>query len=97
MSLDRSSITTAEQSHKRFIENGNRSIAVFSLTVEEFRQHDILCVGDPIEDNPAHAYADFREYPSENKRKKIGKRLKRLAMARGQCYLGIQSSDNGED
>ena len=97
MSLDRSSLTTAEQSHKRFIENGNDSVAVFSLTVEEFRQHDILCMSDPIEDNPAHAYADFREYPSENKKRKVGKRLKRLAMARGQCYLGFEDSDNGED
>ena len=88
LSVDRSSLTTAEQSHSLYVGNGYQSVAVFGLTVGEFNVEDISCWPDPIlateisVANPAHALADFSSHAS-NKNKLIAKRLKRAVITRG--------------
>ena len=90
LSVDRASLTTAETSLKLFRKNGGTADEVYALTVGQFRANGIPCVGDPIEGNgklpnQAHAYADFGEYGSGQKRNKA-RRLKEAAIARGKVY-----------
>lgn len=88
MSLDRSSITTAEAAFRRYTSSGAKSAAVFGVSVLEFSLDDIACVADPVEghptlpDNPAHALADFSAH-RRNRQKVVAKRLKSLALLRG--------------
>ena len=92
MSVDRSSLTTAEDSYNLYVANGGNSVAVFSITVGKFCAHNIACMIDPLDGkgrtapNPAHAYADFSEHSTDNQKRQIAKKLKRLAIHRGQCY-----------
>ncbi|SHN06344.1 hypothetical protein [Phytopseudomonas punonensis] len=88
MSLDRSSLTSAQDSHALYVEQGRLSAAVFGLSVMEFKSESIECVASPIAQtpttpaNPAHASADFTPHAAKN-HKNIAKRLKRHAVARG--------------
>jgi hypothetical protein len=88
LSVDRSSLTTAEQSHSLYVSSGYQSVAVFGLTVGEFTVEDISCWSDPILAtemslaNPAHSLADYSSHVP-NKQKLIAKRLKRAAITRG--------------
>ncbi|WP_423597153.1 hypothetical protein [Roseateles sp. MS654] len=88
LSLDRSSLTTAEMAHRLYTSAGRRSAAVFGLSVSEFRDSDIPCFEDPVTghhtlpDNAAHALADFSAHDRQHQ-KIVAKRLKRLAIARG--------------
>lgn len=91
LSVDRSSLTTAKQSYELFTGNGFASKAVYGVTVGEFREQAIPCIGDPLdavegqEANPAHAFADFKEHTLSRQRTKA-KRLKQKALARGRLY-----------
>ena len=85
LSGDRESLTTAESSFIRFKESGGNTVAVFGLTVQEFDDHKIPCFGDPVPDNPSHAYADFSAH-SKGQIKKKSQRLRDLAVARGKIY-----------
>lgn len=91
LSLDRSSITTAGESHSLYTDNGNSSAAVFGVAVGEFRAQSVECESDPLPEegklkaNPAHALADFAPHDLK-KQKTIAKRLKRDAIARGQLH-----------
>ena len=91
LSVDRSSITTAEGAHERYTRAGRRSAAVFGLSVAEFLACGIPCFEDPthdhptLPDNPAHALADFSAHGLSS-RKMVAKELKRLAITRGRLF-----------
>lgn len=91
LSVDRSEMTTAEKSLRLFRRNGGAADSVYALTVGEFRELEIPCVGNPTQGNggrlpnPAHAYADFRKH-RRNVRRTKAKRLKEMAIARGRIY-----------
>lgn len=88
LSVDRSSITSAANSHALYSSNGKKSAAVFGISVGEFSAELISCAEDPIEmtsvepANPAHALANYSAHAS-SKQKLVAKRLKRLAIERG--------------
>jgi len=91
LSVDRSSITSAEGSHQRYTRNGRRSVAVFGLSVAEFLTCGVSCFEDPVHDhptlpdNPAHALADFSAL-GRSSRRMAAKELKRLAITRGRLF-----------
>ena len=88
LSTDRSTLTSAADSHAFYTSNGRRSEAVFGVSVAKFASESIACASDPLvatevqSANPAHALADYSLH-STAKQKLVAKRLKRLAVARG--------------
>jgi hypothetical protein len=88
LSVDRSALITAAESHTLYTGNGRQSAAVYGVTVDEFSGHGVSCVEDPLAAdgdlaaNPAHAVANFASL-TEQQRKTASKRLKRAAVARG--------------
>ena len=88
LSVDRSSVTTADASFNLYTGNGLASVAVCGLTVGEFGKEGLPCHPDPLEAtetlkaNPAHAYADF-DGVGTNQRKKMAQRLRTVAAGRG--------------
>lgn len=88
MSVDRSALITAEQSHSLYTSTGRKSAAVFGVSVREFGDEAIDCLSDPLEKtelepaNPSHALADYTKH-SASQQKLIAKRLQRLAVNRG--------------
>lgn len=91
LSLDRSSLTSAAESHALYTSSGRQSAAVFGLLVGEFNAVPIPCLSDPTEEepphpaNPAHALADYTGLDPKSL-KNIAKRLKRLAIQHGQLH-----------
>jgi hypothetical protein len=91
LSVDRSSLTTAKESHRLYTHNGRESAAVYGLSVAEFLACGVTCFEDPVHahptliDNPAHAVADFSTQ-SQTSRRVIAKELKRLAIRRGRLF-----------
>lgn len=91
LSVDRASLTTAANSHALYTANGFSSAAVYALNVAEFAEEALSCVSDPLPaanglaENPAHAYADYSAFRT-NQQKNIAKRLKKKAVARGQQH-----------
>ena len=91
LSVDRSAITTAKDAFVLYTGNGFKSCGVVGLAIGEFRAEDLLCLSDPIDAtdtlaaNPAHAYADYAHYTS-NQIKNKAKRLKQRAISRGVLY-----------
>ena len=85
LSGDRESLTTAESSFIRFKESGGNTEAVYGLRIHEYSDHNVPCYGDPLPDNPSHAYADFSAF-GESKTKKTSQRLRDIAVTRGKIY-----------
>lgn len=91
LSVDRSSLTSAEASHALFTGNGFESIAVYGVSVGEFSTEGLPSYPDPLKAegalaaNPAHAYADFSAF-STSQGKKIAKRLRNNAVKRGRLH-----------
>ncbi|MDH0865738.1 hypothetical protein [Mitsuaria sp. GD03876] len=91
LSVDRSSITTAEGAHQLYTCNGRASAAVYGLTVADFLACDIPCFEDPVlghpslPDNPAHALADFSNQ-CRTRQRVAAKELKHLAVSRGRLF-----------
>ena len=91
LSVDRSSLTDAADSHALYVANGQASAAVYGLTVGEFDKENLRCTADPLAKtdkltaNPAHALADYTAH-SANQQKNIAKRLKIVARARGALF-----------
>jgi len=81
LSVDRSSLTTAGKAYELYTKN-YKSIGVWGLTVGEFGAEELDCFSDKLEDNSAHAVADYSPY-SLNQQKNKAKRLKRRAIQRG--------------
>jgi hypothetical protein len=88
LSVDRSSLTTAQESYELYVGSGRLSGGVYGITVGEFGAHGLNCRPDPLkaEDgrkpNPAHALVDYNGLGT-NQRKNVGKRLKATAASRG--------------
>ena len=88
LSVDRSSKTTTTASFDLYIGSGRASVAVCGVTVEEYDKENIPCYPDPLEAmeilhaNPAHAYADFNAFGT-NQRRKLAQRLRNVATVRG--------------
>ena len=91
LSVDRSSMTTAEASHALFTGNGFASAAVYGVSVGEFGGEGLACYPDPLKAegklaaNPAHAFADFSSV-TISRGKKIAKRLRNVAVKRGRLH-----------
>jgi len=89
LSVDRSSISTAEESFKLHV-NGKKlqAAGTYGLLVSEFSSVEVSCFPDPLSQsdeqpaNPAHAYGDFSHLNS-GKQKVAAKKLKRQAIGRG--------------
>lgn len=86
LSVDRSSLTTARDAYNTFIANGFKSDAVYGVTVGEFNDHDLKCYSDPKTYNTAHSYADFSHRTRSAERKRLAKKLRDVATARGCLY-----------
>ena len=71
-----------------YTSSGRASVAVCGVTVEEYDKENIPCYPDPLEAmeilhaNPAHAYADFNAFGT-NQRRKLAQRLRNVATVRG--------------
>ena len=91
LSVDRSSMVAASESHALYMGNGLASAAVFGVTVAEFADEAITCVADPVEGtvttvpNRAHALADYSAHAAP-RQKIIAKKLQRAAVARGRLH-----------
>jgi hypothetical protein len=91
LSVDRSSVTSADLSHQAYLATGLASAAVYGLTVGEFGAESIECLANPLEEkedqakNAAHSLADYSPHNS-NQQKNIAKRLKLKALARGRLH-----------
>lgn len=92
LSVDRSSLTTAESSYKLHTEEKRRqSAGTWGLTVGEFDAAGRTCKSDPVEAegdepaNPAHAVAIYDGLEKKDL-KKIGLALSELAIARGRLH-----------
>ncbi|QNK74208.1 hypothetical protein H7F36_02875 [Variovorax sp. PAMC28562] len=96
MSVDRSALTTAAESHTLYVANGKLSAAVFGLAVAELSAESIPCKADPLTakddqlENAAHALADYSAH-SEKAQKNIAKKLKQLAIARGCLHSSVEA------
>lgn len=92
LSTDRSYKTTAAEAYHRYLRLNLKSQGTWGVTVGEFKEVEIDCFYDPImdcegtEDNPAHSYADFSSLEGNNKKKSVGKILRRKAANRGCLY-----------
>jgi len=102
LSVDRGAMTTAATAFDLFTSNGYTSIAVYGISVAEFRACDIPCEEDPLpaegekKANPAHALASFEKFGG-SKQKTLGQRIKRAAIARGILHPIDASADAGDD
>lgn len=91
LSVDRSSMTTAEAAHALFTGNSFASAAVYGVSVGEFGAESLPCHPDPLKSegalaaNPAHSYADFSAV-TISEGKKIAKRLRNNAVKRGRLH-----------
>jgi hypothetical protein len=70
LSLDRLSLSSAEQTYQRHISLGLSSIAVCGVKVSDFTLEAINCYDDPLPDNSAHVFADFSPFGTGARRKK---------------------------
>ena len=86
--VGRGSLTTPRASFDLYRENGRQSAAVFGIGVGEFTAEGIPCLPDPLpatenlKANPAHAFADYNEVGT-NQRKKKAQRPRTVALRRG--------------
>ena len=91
LSVDRSALVTAADAHAFYVGNGRAAVAVFGISVAEFNSEDISCSEDPTpatdtkKANPAHALANYAKHSAKSQ-KNIAKKLKRLALERGQLH-----------
>jgi hypothetical protein len=91
LSLDREALVTPSESHANYTATGKLSEAVFGLSVLEFQDENIICSEDPIVKtetipaNRAHCLADYSAHALKQQ-KIIGKKLKRVALARGRLH-----------
>lgn len=97
LSVDRSALVSAANAHALYVGNGRVAVAVFGVTVAEFSSEDISCAKDPTPEtatekaNPAHALASYAKHLPKSQ-KNIAKKLKRLAVERGQLHpVGINT------
>ena len=77
---------SASESHKHYTEVlGCKSHSVWGVSCAEVSAIGLTSVPDPKEDFPSHALIDFTANP-ENTFRKLAKKLKAVAAARGCLY-----------
>ncbi|WP_209505727.1 MULTISPECIES: hypothetical protein [unclassified Ruegeria] len=86
LSVDRSSIHDAERSFSIFTSRGNKSVGVCGVMCADFSGEEIICFPDEVDDNPAHALADYSPHGVSQRKKKA----KRLAKKAGSYGLDFQ-------
>lgn len=87
LSVDQSSKTTAQGSYETHTNKKNLlSSGIFGVSVGEFNEEKVVCVEDPLEDNRAHALADYTNLGSNNVIEKTAKKIKKKAIKRGILY-----------
>lgn len=90
LSVDRSSLTTAEQSFNLYASSGKKVAAVFAVSVGEFDQNSVSVYEDPTAAtqthpaNPAHCLADFTSGKCDPN--VVSMILRDLAVKRGVCH-----------
>ena len=82
LSVDRSSMVSAQTSYEVYVGRGKLSAGVCSVLCEDFSLEAIPCTPAPEEDNPAHALADYGGHGT-NQRKKKARLIARKAMENG--------------
>lgn len=88
LSVDRSSLTTPDASFHLYVANGRESVAVYGVSVAQFKAEGIDCHSDPLpetdklEANAAHAFADFKRIDASKKQKQAAQRLRDRAVER---------------
>ncbi len=85
LSVDQSSLSEPAESYSRHVANNLESIGVFSVLREDFSEESIPTKRDPIDENPAHALADFNSH-GVSQRKKKARRLAKKANDYGVKY-----------
>lgn len=85
LSVDQSSLSAPAESYERHIANNLESIGVFSVLKNDFSEESIPTKRDPIDENPAHALADFNSH-GVTQRKKKARRLAVKAVKYGIKY-----------
>lgn len=78
-------ITAAESYHHYTEVLRYESDSVWGITCEEVASVELNSAADPLKDFPSHAVIDFTTHAETNFRK-LAKRLKVLALARGCLY-----------
>jgi hypothetical protein len=78
LSVDRLTLSSPQQTFDRYVQGGRKSIGVCGVHASDFASESIPCNDDPIEGNPSHALADYREH-SGNQRRKKARRLAEAA------------------
>jgi hypothetical protein len=93
LSVDRSSLVTPEQSFQTYTKT-NKSSAIYALSVKDFKESNISCISDPLENNAAHALADYSVYVgcSNSQRTKIAKLLRKKSVDKG-CVFSLSDQD----
>lgn len=77
---------TAAESHDHYTEVlGNASDSVWGVSLEEIADEALSAIADPLNDFPSHVLIDFAAHPERSFRK-VAKRLKAYALARGCLY-----------
>ena len=87
LSVDRGHLTTAADSHSRYVRSGFESAGILAVTIGECGYHGLPVYSDPVPEgdhpNPAHALVDYRALPSRGRREAVAKMLTANALARG--------------
>lgn len=83
LSTDRENLCTPQECFKRHVELfGLQSIGVTKVEVADFASESIDCFEDPIEQNKAHALADYSQ-KGTSARKKSAKKMSKVANING--------------
>jgi hypothetical protein len=86
LSIARSSLTTAEAAHKHYTTVlGCASAGSWAITVGEADKAALESFGDPLSNDPAHGFVDFRGL-SKNEAKRRGTLLAARARERGRLH-----------
>lgn len=103
LSVDRSSMVTAEQAFRAFVARGRSSEGSWAVTVGECSSYELPCFWNPRpkladgtrEDNEAHSVIDYRTVSTDSQIKKKATCLGSIAQRRGCQYPIHGTNDNG--
>ncbi len=105
LSVDRASLTSAEQSHLLATRSppggfGLQSVGVWGLSLEDVYSVALTAWSDPVPAsegkpaNPAHALIEFGDL-SEGNRRRLGRAFKVRALARGRLFPLVEQTAAG--